>query len=215
MAISPELGNLFKISSGIFWSLTYVLIIRRGFKDGTFGMPLAALCANISWEFIFSFVHPHTPPQLYVDITWFVLDILIACQLLRYGPDGFQALLPKGGFYVLFVLSLALSFALVLGISIEFNNWIGTYTAFGQNLMMSILFVLMLRTRNTLDGQSIYIAVFKMLGTLLASVYIFLLVPSSLLMNTLFVSIFGFDLLYSLLVYAKHRELGLQPWRRF
>jgi len=33
---------------GLFWSVTYILIIRRGFKDKTFGMPMAALCANIS-----------------------------------------------------------------------------------------------------------------------------------------------------------------------
>ena len=47
------------LGSGIFWTLTYVPIIWRGFLDQTYGMPLAALCANLSWEFIFSFVHPH------------------------------------------------------------------------------------------------------------------------------------------------------------
>ena len=44
---------------GLFWSATYILIIRRGFKYKTFGMPMAALCANISWEAIFAFVTPH------------------------------------------------------------------------------------------------------------------------------------------------------------
>ena len=42
------------IVGGIFWSLAYFLIIRQGFKDRTYGMPLAALCANISWEAIFA-----------------------------------------------------------------------------------------------------------------------------------------------------------------
>jgi len=31
------------IVGGIFWSLTYILVIRRGFKDKTYGIPLAAL----------------------------------------------------------------------------------------------------------------------------------------------------------------------------
>jgi hypothetical protein len=43
------------LGSGTFWALAYVLIIRRGFLDETYGMPFVALCANVSWEFIFSF----------------------------------------------------------------------------------------------------------------------------------------------------------------
>jgi len=42
-------------------------MIRRGFKDKTFGMPFAALCANISWEAIFAFVTPHSSPQIYIN----------------------------------------------------------------------------------------------------------------------------------------------------
>ncbi len=215
MALSPEMGNLFKITGGVFWSLAYLLIIRRGFKDRTFGMPLAALCANISWEFIFSFVHPHQAPQWYVDIAWFLLDTIILFQAFRYGPRAFDALLPKGLFYVVFLLSLLLGFLLVLGISIEFNNWTGTYSAFGQDLMMSILFIVMLRRRNDLSGQSLYIAIFKMIGSLVASIYVYITVSSSLLMVTLYISIFVINLLYIILLYAKHKELGINPWRRF
>jgi hypothetical protein len=215
MALSPEMGNLFKITSGVFWSLAYLLIIRRGFKDRTFGMPLAALCANISWEFIFSFVHPHDSPQLYVNITWFLLDTLILFQALRFGRKAFDTLLPKGSFYPFFLLSLLLSFLIVLGISTEFNNWNGMYTAFGQNLMMSILFVLMLRSRNDLSGQSLYIAIFKALGTLVASIYFYISHSPSLLMVTLYISIFIFDVLYIAMLYVKHKQLGIQPWRRF
>ena len=63
------------LGSGAFWALAYVLIIRRGFLDATYGMPLVALCANVSWEFIFSFVHPHGPVQRPVNIVWFLLDL--------------------------------------------------------------------------------------------------------------------------------------------
>ena len=40
----------------VFWLAAYVLIIRRGLKDRTFGMPIAALCGNIAWEVLFSHV---------------------------------------------------------------------------------------------------------------------------------------------------------------
>jgi len=214
MTFSPEAGNLVKISTGVFWSLAYLLIIRRGFKDRTFGMPLVAACANISWELIFSFIHPHNPPQLYIDITWFMLDLLIVYQVLRYGPRSFDDLLPKGSFYAAFAVTLALSFAITLGITIEFKDWIGGYSAFGMNLIMSILFVVMLRRRNDLGGQSLYIALAKWTGTLLVSVYFYVQVSSSFLMVTLYVAIFFFDALYTVLLYAKHREMGVSPWRR-
>jgi hypothetical protein len=34
------------VVGGIFWTIAYLLIIRQGFKDKMFGMPMAA-CAQI------------------------------------------------------------------------------------------------------------------------------------------------------------------------
>jgi hypothetical protein len=74
---------------GIFWILTYVFIISKGFKDKTYGMPLIALCTNISWEFIFSFILPHSPPQLFVNYLWFGLDSVIVFQFFKYHKNEF------------------------------------------------------------------------------------------------------------------------------
>jgi hypothetical protein len=68
--------TIISVIGGIFWILTYVFIISKGFKDKTYGMLLIALCANISWEFIFSFIFPHMPPQLFINYLWFGLDII-------------------------------------------------------------------------------------------------------------------------------------------
>ena len=57
----------------------------------------------------------------------------------------------------------------MLLISAEFNDWGGVYAAFGQNLMMSVLFITMLYRRRSLRGQSRGIALCKLLGTALAS----------------------------------------------
>lgn len=85
----------FQILSGIFWTLVYVLIIKRGFQDKTYGMPLAALVANVSWEFIFSFILPHQPPQLYVDYVWLSFDIVILIQTLIYGKKALKDIIPE------------------------------------------------------------------------------------------------------------------------
>jgi len=196
------------IIGGIFWSITYILIIRQGYKDKTYSMPLAALCANISWEAIFSFIHPHSPPQLYINYVWFILDALIVLQFLKFGKSEFPNFSIKQ-FIASFVFALVLAFCSVLFITYEFNDWKGAYAAFGQNLMMSILFISMLLNRNSLRGQSIYIAIFKMFGTGISSFAFYLYQPisqGSLLMPFLYISIFVCDIIYLSLIYQKYRE---------
>jgi hypothetical protein len=73
------------VGCGVLWTLAYLLIIRQGYLDRTYGMPLAALCANLSWEFIFTFVYPHDLPQRAVNVVWLSFDFVILVQLLLYG----------------------------------------------------------------------------------------------------------------------------------
>ena len=107
-----------------------------------------------------------------------------------------------------------MSFCAVLFISREFKDTDGKYAAFGQNLMMSVMFVSMLLRRNGVEGQSIYIALFKMIGTLLPSILFLLLFPASLLLDFLYVSIFIFDLIYFVMLYQKCLTERINPWAR-
>lgn len=208
------------IVGGIFWSITYVLIIRQGFKDKTFGMPLAALCANISWEAIFSIVHPASPPQLYINYAWFALDAVIVFQFIKYGKKEFPKF-TSSQFYLAFSFGLVMAFFAVLFVTYEFNNWNGAYTAFSQNLMMSVLFIWMFFSRNNdrddnnknnLRGQSFYISVFKMLGTGVISMAFYLYQPishGSFLMIYLYISIFICDTVYTALLHKRSRQLKI------
>jgi hypothetical protein len=193
------------IVGGIFWSLAYLLIIRQGFQDRTYGMPLAALCANISWEAIFAFLHPHSPPQVYINYAWFGMDTVIVFQFLKYGKKEFPNFY-LGQFYLIFVFALIMSFCTILFVTYEFQDWQGAYAAFGQNLMMSILFLWMFFSRNDLRGQSIYIAILKMLGTGVSSLAFYLYQPisqDSYLMPFLYLAIFISDAAYVFLVYRR------------
>lgn len=198
--------TLLMLGSGIFWTATYLLIIRRSFLDHTYGMPLVALCANISWECIFSFIYPPTIIQHVVDLVWFSLDVIIFIQLLRYGPREF-ADLSRRIFYGVCGLTLITSFAAVLLTTVEFNDH-GVYSAFAQNLMMSVLFLAMLYHRRSLRGQSISIAVCKLLGTAFASLAFFLfssLSHRSVLLPFLYIAIFVYDIIYVGMVYRQQR----------
>jgi hypothetical protein len=194
---------------GIFWILTYVFIISKGFKDKTYGMPVIALCANISWEFIFSFVLPPSPPQLFINYLWFGLDIIIVFQFFKYHKNEFPSL-SSLKIYTAFSLLIITAFSIILSDAILIGDFRGVYAAFGQNLLMSILFVAMFFKRGKgLRGQSLFIAVFKMLGTGLTSVYFYLYEPvsqSSFVLASLFALIFVFDLLYILLIASTYRK---------
>lgn len=106
---------------------------------------------------------------------------------------------------------------MILAINYELEDSVGAYAAFGQNLMMSILFVTMLINRKGIEGQSIYIALFKMIGTGLSSLAFFLYRPiaqDSSLLQFLFISIFIFDVIYTVGLYLKYKKIEL-PFKRF
>jgi hypothetical protein len=198
------------VGSGVLWTLTYLLIIRQGFLDRTYGMPLAALCANLSWEFIFAFVYPHDLPQRAVNVVWFSFDLVILGQVLLYGPREFGNL-SRRLFYAGFALALGTAFGAVLATTLEFDDFDGAYSAFGQNLMMSILFVTMLYSRGSLRGQSISIAALKMGGTALASFAFYFFdsdYAGSVLLPFLYVAILVFDGIYlaATVVYSRRER---------
>src|SRR5918998_5565616 len=171
-------------------------------------MPLVALCANLSWELVFSFVFPHGPVQRPVNIVWFSFDLVILYQLLRYGPREFPRL-PKKLYYGTVAVGLCTAFLAVLSVTLELEDFDGAYSAFGQNLMMSILFLAMLYNRGSLRGQSLSIALTKMGGTALASTAFLFYNPEydgSILLPFLYVAILVFDGIYAGAVIARRRH---------
>jgi hypothetical protein len=200
--------SIILLAGGIFWILTYLIIISKGFKDRSYGMPLIALCANISWEFIFSFVLPSSPPQLFINYLWFGLDAIIVFQFFKYRKNESSALSSRK-IYTAFGLLTITAFSVILSGAVFLGDLKGVYAAFGQNLLMSVLFIAMFFKRvNTLRGQSIFIAAFKLLGTGLTSIHFYLFEPvsSSIVLPFLFISIFFFDLLYAVLILKQYNR---------
>lgn len=205
------------IGSGICWTLTYLLIIRRGIMDMSYGMPAAALFANLAWETIYSFIIPHTQPQLIVDRIWFAFDVVILLQYLRFGPI-LKRVHKTWTFYLEFLLGFSLACLLIIYLSDALKDKYGAYAAFGQNLMMSVMFIVMLRERKSIDGQSMYIALFKCFGTMLASIAFYTQTKTyshSPLMQLLFVSILVYDVLYMIALYRELKLRRIKPFTRF
>ncbi len=74
------------------------------------------------------------------------MDVVIIIQFLKYGKKEFPSI-PKWQIFAIFALGVSIAAPLILGISNKLGDSVGAYAAFGQNLMMSILFVTMLINR--------------------------------------------------------------------
>ncbi|AJS61459.1 hypothetical protein UB51_09325 [Paenibacillus sp. IHBB 10380] len=182
----------------LFWIIVYILIIYKGFKDQSCGMPLASICANITWEFLFTFLMPFHPLQQIVTLVWFLLDCIILLQFLYYSKNSY----PKRTLHASVCFLIVIAFLLQYGMAVEFHDKMGIYSAFGINLLMSILFIKMLLIKE-LQGQSLSIAYFKMIGTLCASILCYSIYPQSILLTIMYILIFILDVVYILLVYNK------------
>jgi len=212
--MSPTLITILTLISGISWTIVYIAIINRGFKDKTYGMPLFALAFNITWEFIFGFlVGEGFSLQKVVNVIWFLFDAVIVYTYFKYGRREF----PKtvGAFFIPWSLAaFVVAFIILYFAPLEFEDfWGARYSAFAQNLMMSVLFIGMLVRRNNVEGQSMYIAIFKWLGTLAPTIQMFVQTGSTLIL-ILGIGCFLYDVIYIGMLYQKFIELKLNPFTR-
>ncbi|MCH3905167.1 MAG: hypothetical protein LKF01_02340 [Lactobacillus sp.] len=153
--------------SGIAWTIVYIECIRLGFKQRTYSMPLFALALNIAWEGIYSIVDLHNfSAQTVVNLVWFIFDLVIACTYFKFGRKEFSSNSQRF-FLPISIIVFATCLLIQLGFYWQFGLHYGSrYSAFLQNLVMSIMFIAMLFKRDNKKGQSLTIAVAKWIGTL-------------------------------------------------
>jgi len=198
-----QLGLTLDIICGVSWMLCYSFIILRGFKDKTYGMPFLALAFNLSWELLFATVL-NDGKFIYSVVTraCVVLDVLILFTYFKYGIKEWPRRLSRHLFYPFSIFVLVTTFAFIY-LWCKALDPTGTYMAYIQNLMMSLLFINMLNKRGSLAGQSVGIAFTKMVGTLAATlVFLYLRMKFIVFAGGL---IFCLDLVYLLMVFNEGR----------
>lgn len=173
-AINVEL--FLTLISGVAWSIVYVGVIGRGVHDRSAAMPLFALGLNFAWESIYTacdiLFEAHGPLtgmngiQVAVNAVWVLLDLVIVCIYFKYGRERFPKR-AQARFISASTLSFIACFAVQMAFLLEFGAIKGSqYSAFTQNVVMSILFVSMLLNRSDTRGQAVFIGVAKWIGTL-------------------------------------------------
>lgn len=162
--------DILKLTSGICWSVVYIVLIHQGFKHKSYGMPIVALALNFGWEFFYSFYELDVAVislQRGINIFWFVLDGVIVYQCFMYGKQYFTRKLNLKLFMPWLVLVFLICFVIEYVFLYEFGRSNGAkYAAFLQNLLMSFLFIDLLLKRNNVAEFSMVVAICKWLGTL-------------------------------------------------
>lgn len=156
--------------SGIGWCIVYEECIRLAIKDKTYAMPFWALALNITWEGIYtcSDLSMGISVQAIVNVFWFCMDVVILALYFKYGKKHHEAKSDKV-FYAWTILGIAAMFLVQMAYIQEFGlegHLSAQYSAFAQNLIMSIAFIHMLVKRGNTKGQSMLLAAAKWIGTL-------------------------------------------------
>ena len=180
MSTLEILKLILTVISGVCWTIVYIDGIRIGFRDKSYAIPFFALALNFAWEALYTFfgfrINGVTVQNIF-NAVWLTFDIGILYTYFKFGQKYFRTGLKgpsadrdgadKTFFIAWSVLGLVTAFALQYALLKEFGVAKGAgYSAFLQNLLMSVLFIAMLAARGTREGQSLSIAVNKWIGTL-------------------------------------------------
>jgi hypothetical protein len=197
---------------GLGWLGAYLMAIRRGFRDRAAAIPLAAVAFNVAWEFCFAFVFKVAPVGRVLNASWFLLDLVIVGQMFAYGHKDITWLGRRSFKFAMSAL-LVFAFAFMLAANHEFGDVDGGYTAFGLNAFLSYSFIVMLQRRRSTVGQTMYIAIFKMVGSIAACVMFSRWFPERPLLYLFYITIVVLDATYVALLYRRFQVDRIPAWR--
>jgi hypothetical protein len=209
--------------SGICWTTVYIDGIRLGFKHRSYAIPFYALALNFAWELLYTYYGFQSTPsvQAVVNAIWLLLDTGILITYFKYGRKYFPARVTGDTsaatkdnatpFIAWSAIVLIAAFCVEYAFRKEFGVRVGAgYSAFLQNLLMSVLFIIMLVRRGSREGQSLTIAVGKWLGTLAPTVLFGIIGDSGFPNGSFLIVVVGmlcsvFDLIYIALLLQTRR----------
>ena len=207
---------LLTVVSGVCWTIVYIVGIRVGFRDRSYAIPFYALALNFAWELLYTFYGFQINGlnvQNVFSAVWLTFDIGILYTYFKYGRKYFPSLAlnpfaatgtdkTSSAFVWWSVLGLFTALLVEYAVRREFGVAKGAgYSAFLQNLLMSILFITMLVRRGSREGQSLAIAINKWIGTLAPTILYGVVGEGGFPRGSLFILIIGglcsvFDVIY-------------------
>ncbi|MEG1820223.1 MAG: hypothetical protein RR012_05865 [Oscillospiraceae bacterium] len=210
---------LFGAFAGGGWTIAYIDMIRIGIKQKTYGMPMVALALNIVWEAMYATLYwlqdgkwPGGYMMALVNTIWVLFDFGILYTHFKYGKKDFIKYAPQKYFVPWTIMSIIMAICIQYGFYAVFDIAGNGYTAILQNIPMSMLYIFLLFSRKSTEGQTMLIAIGKMVGTLGATIAIMVYMWD--ILNILGgLLCFMFDMVYIVLLYKQFKAEGKNPWK--
>jgi hypothetical protein len=198
---SAEQLILFGVAAA-YWVWVYIVVIIDIFKYKFVGIPALAVCANIAWEFLWSFKYYTNMGALFEwgYRVWFILDIFILYSIFQYGKIQFSDVFLKSKFNLIIIFAFLAWVCGIYAFTARYPDPIGAVSAYLVNTNMSAIYILLILKFPQEKSLSISTAWHKMLGTALTSVFCFWVFTHEYFMLTLSVVTFLLDMAYIYLV---------------
>lgn len=183
------LNELLTFDSGsvIFWSITYICVIVRGFKGEKLLLPSLSIYLNLGWEICSIFVNNNWKNWL-----WLLLDCVIFIIMIIQKRNGF-AEEKKSSKTIIAIVVLTLT---VANFTLVFSTENGMlFSSFAIDIIMAVGFLAMMLI-SPQNGRSIPIAVTKLIGDFCAWQYYRSYAP---LINTIGITVLILNCVYLLL----------------
>jgi hypothetical protein len=202
-------------SGCVLWIVAYAFTIKNIVREKFIEIPLIAVCGNIAWEFLWSWVFVNNMGSLFVwgYRTWFFLDCFITYSLFRYGYKQItNPSLRSWAKPIIVFTSICWLFIFYFYIK-NYDaplSGMGIYSGIMLNVVMSALYISLYFNLNNRSLFSAPIAWSKGVGTLLISVFSFLHFTDGFLLSLCVINAV-LDGVYIYIVLAKKHEKQLQP----
>lgn len=218
---STTAQNLWSAGGLLFWIIVYILMVRRGFKDRSYGMPIVALFVNVAWESYYAFFTDVPMMNKVGAALYLVFDIGVVWTAIKFAKDDFDSALIKRYLNHVMIVTTVAAFFLIAMFDRAFNDPFGPLSAGFTTMLLSILMLCMLFRRDSVKGQSFYIGLFILLGDV-AGYFMTLIAKQTVQdniwipwVNTVNAIIIGCNIVYLILYVQVARRDGVNPWTRW
>nr|UUG60174.1 terpene cyclase [Mycoleptodicus sp. DH-2022a] len=160
------------IASGILWTTAYALYIRQSWKDQSYGMPILAICCNITWEFIYGVVYPPAMAEQIAFMPWIFIDLVLMYGTVKFGPREWKhSPLVARNLTTILIIGVIMTLAAHWLFAIQFKDvtdasfWSGYFC----QVVVSWSAIAQLISRCSTRGHSMTIWAYRFLGTCCAT----------------------------------------------
>ncbi len=206
----PLTGLVFNGIGCLFWVVAYAVLVWEIVKRKFVEMPAYIACANIAWEFVWSFFyHPNTGALFSLSYqAAFLLDCFIFYSVLRYGTKQPMTGIVRKHFKLLCILNLIFwGFFSYFYMADGYDTAIGANSGYIINVPLSLLCLLLLVQTQETGRFSLLFAWSRMLGTGLISVSMFIFYPENGFIKLLGLTCLVADCLFIYLLSKRHGKL--------